>query len=359
MGLTKLVGTSPMEPARLLIDRIIYVASLATSPHDIDTSLDVVRAITSRIDTSQPLSPSDREQLLAAGKQIEDYLVTSEPLREFTPESLQLQIEQHMQGNVGAKSRKQLTLVIVVATVIAVGAGLLPLSSLGQHIQAGGATEFSLLTVGAAWLFWSALPAFKSELRRAFLLISTAVTLLGLSMLEQPILEIFNLRHYPVVSLLFGLPILVASTLFHVGDVTYVRLLGIRNWWTTIWPVLIGGFSLSVITWFMPHPPTSEPELIHNIVAVMWAWILIMPVVSSVILTPAIRKVPELYKLPIRLLRQSMVPIIAVITYQYILRIVVGPYMTGFVAYGLFSLVIFMGLALLRAGYGFNKVSRY
>ncbi len=348
-----------MEPARLVLDRIIYVASLATSPHDIDPSLNVIRAITARIDPSQPLSPTDQAQLLAAQQQIETYLVTAEPLREFTPESLQLQIEQHMRGGVGRKSRGQLIVVIAVATLAATGVGFLPLSNLPQRIQAIGATEFSLLTVGAAWLFLTALAAFKSELRHAFLLICIGVSLLGLSLLGQPIIEIFNLRHYPIVSVLYTLPILVASTVFHIGDVRYVRLLGIRGWWTTPWPVLLFGFLLSTVVWFLPHLPTSEPEFVHDFVAVLWSWTLIMPIASLVIFPRALHKLPELYKPPIRLLIQSMPAIIAVVASQLIIRIVVGPYLGGFLGYGTAGLVVVMGLSLLRAGYGFNKVSRY
>jgi hypothetical protein len=348
------------EPARVFIDRIIYIVSLVTSPQDVDPFLDTLRGITSRIDPSRPLNQADRKRLQALQEELETYLVTREPLRKFTPEALTLQIEQHMQGNVGHKSRTQLIATVTVATLCAMSAALLlPLSNVPQRIQVGGATEFSLLTVGAAWLFWTALPAFKSELRRAFVLICAGVSLLGLSMLEQPVFQIFNLQRFPVVSLIFPLPILVAATLFQAGDVAYTRLLGVKNWWASAQPVIFGAVILSVITWLLPHPPTGESELIHDSAAIIWAWILIMPIASAFLLPQAIRKVPELYKPPIRALFQSILAIIAVVVYQYVLRIVASPTRVGLIAYGFFGCVIVMGLALLRAGYGFNKVSRY
>ncbi|HSW77357.1 MAG TPA: hypothetical protein VLG36_00990 [Candidatus Chromulinivoraceae bacterium] len=349
-----------MEPANLLIDRIIYIASLVTNPAEVDTELDTLRSVTARIDdVSQPLKSQDRSALLRVQEQLEAYLVTREPLRQFTPDSLQLQIEQHMDGGFGRKSRTQLLIVIATATTLAIGASVLPLATIADRIMAGGATEFSLLTVGAAWLFWTALPAFKSDLRQAFLLICAGVTLLGISMLEQPILILLNLRHYPITGILFPLPILFGALLFHVGNLTYVHILGIHNRWTTITPLIVGMVIMSLFTLVIPYSATSESVAMHVIAATLWSWILVTPIASMLILPTAIARVPEIYKPSIRLLFQSMFPIAVVILYQYLVWLVGDPYSTGIITYGLFALVVIMGLSLLRAGYAFNKVSRY
>ncbi len=352
--------TGYMEPANLLIDRIIYIASLVTNPAEVDTELDTLRSVTARIDdVSQPLKSQDRSALLRVQEQLEAYLVTREPLRQFTPDSLQLQIEQHMDGGFGRKSRTQLLIVIATATTLAIGASVLPLATIADRIMAGGATEFSLLTVGAAWLFWTALPAFKSDLRQAFLLICAGVTLLGISMLEQPILILLNLRHYPITGILFPLPILFGALLFHVGNLTYVHILGIHNRWTTITPLIVGMVIMSLFTLVIPYSATSESVAMHVIAATLWSWILVTPIASMLILPTAIARVPEIYKPSIRLLFQSMFPIAVVILYQYLVWLVGDPYSTGIITYGLFALVVIMGLSLLRAGYAFNKVSRY
>jgi len=347
-------------PASSLIERITYTASLATNPKAIDSILDSFRDVTVRIDPAKPLSSSDHAKLVKVQHELEKYLVQKETLRSFTAESLRLQIEQHLQGNVGKKSQARLSIVIVLAIVLALVAALVPhLDNPEQRGLTGGATVFSLLTVGAAWLFLTALPAFQSSLRRAFVIICIAVALLGLCMLGQPIMEIYDLRRFPLTSVLYTLPILIAAILFHTGNIMYVRLIGVKSVWTTAKPLLIAFVLSAVLTCLMPHPHTGEPEFVHDLVATMWAWITLTPIASTMLLPKAIRKLPELYKPSIRLLLQSLFPILAVTSYQYVLRLFAAPTMQGPVAYVLFTLVTFMGLGLLRAGYEFNKVSQY
>jgi hypothetical protein len=348
------------EPAALL-DQVIYTASLVSHPEEIDAILDPLRILTANLTGGEKvLSEQDNDNLRTVQQELEEYLVTREQLRFFTPESLQLQVEQHMRGDSQRKSQKQVAGVVIIAPIVAITAALLPgLANVQQRGLVFGATTFSLVTVGAAWLFLTALSSFRSKLRRAFIVICSGVTVLGLSLLGQPIMEVFNLRHHPIVSLLYSTPILIAAILFHSGDTLYVRLLGIKNFWTTAWPIIIAGIPLTVLTLLAPHLTIQEPPLIYHTTALIWAWMLLTPIASAIILSMAIGKVPELYKPPIRHLFQSMFTIIAVVAYQYIIRVVDGPYMKGPVAYVLFGLVTLMGLALLRAGYTFNKVSRY
>jgi hypothetical protein len=341
------------------IEKVTYTASLVTRAEDIDKLLDPLRVITARSDPSKDLSSDDVETLKRIQVELESYLVTKEKIRSFTLDSLHLQITQHMEGKQDNTSLIQLWIVVITAIIFAGIAANLPLHTIQEQVQAGGATAFSVLTVGAASLFLTALPAFRSALRQRFMLICAGVTLLGLSLLGQPIMEIFHLRQYSLTSILYSVPILIAAILFHIGNARYVRLIGVKNFWTTATPIVVGGIFLSLVTWFMPHPPTSESEFIHDITAIIWAWMLLMPVTSAIILPMAIKKLPELYRPPIRLLFYSMFPIITVVSYQYIVRIIAGPYMEGPVAYVLFSLVIIMGIGLLRAGYSFHKVSRY
>lgn len=348
-----------MEPAAQSIKRISYIASLITNPSEVDTELDSLRSVTARIDdTSRPLASKDKIELLRVQKKLETYLVTQESLRQFTAESLRLQVEQHMSGAISPKSRTALFTVVTVATILAFSAVALPLPSVADHVMASGALEFSILTIGAAWLFWKALPAFTSKLRRAFLLICAGVTLLGISMLEQPIIILMNLRHYPIASIVFPLPILFGALFFHAGDLMYVRLLGIRNRWTSILPLIIGIVSMTCVTLLINYALGNESTL-RTVVAIIWSWILVTPVVSILVLPAAIKKVPELYKPPIRFLLQSLFPIVIVVLYQYVIWLIGDPFGAGLVMDGLFGLVVIMALGLLRAGYEFNKVSQY
>lgn len=342
-------------PNKTLIDKVTYTASLASNPAEIDKQLDTLRIITAKDNTAP--NDTDTAELQKLQGQLENYLVTRERLRFFTPESLRVQIDQYMQGYVNNKSRILLFLVFGAAVLLAAVAASLPLSGIPQRVQAGGATAFSVVTIGAAWLFLLALPAFRSNLRRAFVIICIGMILLGLSLLEQPIIEILELRE--VSSLLYPLPILLAATLFHIGNVMYVRLVGVTGILTKVWPIVLLCLLASAITFFLPHPPATEPELVYDTAAAIWACILIMPTVSAIILAKAAQKLPELYKIPIIRLFQSMIPIIVVCAYQYVVRVVAGSYMDGVVAYVLFACILIMALGLLRAGYTFNKIIRY
>lgn len=90
-------------------------------------------------------------------QRLEKYLLTQEKVRLFTPESLKLQIELHEAGNSFRKSRMQLLIIMVTAFVVALSLALfLPLDTPEQRGVVGGATAFSLVTMGAASLFLTA-----------------------------------------------------------------------------------------------------------------------------------------------------------------------------------------------------------
>jgi hypothetical protein len=340
-----------------LVEQIVYTASLATKPSEIDNILDSLRTITAK-DASP--TPEEKQTLLNIQIQLEDYLVNKERFRQFTQESLKLQIQQHVSGDTSQRSKKLATIIVVASFVVAFFVFLIPgLADIQQRVQASATTAFSLITIGSGIMFFNALPAFQSKLKPAFIFICGGCTLLGLSLLEQPFLEIFSLRQYPIVSIIYPLPILLGAILFYVGIKKYGQIIGVNNFWTTHWPVLMLGLIFALTSIFAPHLPSNEPELIHKLAAIIWAVMLPLPVAAAVILKYTQALLPELYKIPIKALFLSMFPIIIVISYQLILRIVAGPFMQGLVAYVLFSLVIIMGLLLLRAGYIFNKVSRY
>ncbi len=73
---------------RAYIDSITNVAQLVSQPTDIDPILDGLRHVTAGLQPDTPLSPDERMQLVDVYKQLETYLVTSDPLRTFTKEEL-------------------------------------------------------------------------------------------------------------------------------------------------------------------------------------------------------------------------------------------------------------------------------
>ena len=72
----------------LELDIVVYVASLASRPADIDVTLDTVRLITSRLRPGQALLPADKHALATVYQKLEKYLMHDDPLRTFSQEEL-------------------------------------------------------------------------------------------------------------------------------------------------------------------------------------------------------------------------------------------------------------------------------
>jgi len=92
--LTEMQNTPKQASERLLLDIVLYIASLASNPSDIDPILDEVRMVTSRLTPDQPLPADDLERLAQTYSKLEGYLAAHDPLRAFTPQDLQNKVSQ-------------------------------------------------------------------------------------------------------------------------------------------------------------------------------------------------------------------------------------------------------------------------
>lgn len=345
-----------------LVEKVIYTASLVTNPKEIDETLDTVRLITARIKggANRELSDKERAELTAVQKKLEEYLVTRETVRSFTPESLQVQIEQHLSGAGRKKSRIQLAIILGLTVVAAIFAGVVvPRPTIDLHVTVGIATFLASLGLGAAWLFVSALHSFKSELRRAYILMCIAMVILSIGVGTQPLIEAFDLRQFPIVTYSRTLILLIGGLVLQFGVLRYVKLVGVKSWWATVYPILVVYPILAIIAWLAPHPPLPESELLHDAVAITEAWLTILPVLAMIILPMAISILPDLYKRPVKALFYSMIPVILLQVTSITIRFVNGEDYDGPLTYLVLVLAISMMSGFLRAGYIFNKVSRY
>lgn len=76
------------------VDVVTYIASLASEPQAMDTLLDPLREITSRIQPGQALSATDQTTLAEVCKKLEKHLVEQDPLRNFDKATLDTKIAQ-------------------------------------------------------------------------------------------------------------------------------------------------------------------------------------------------------------------------------------------------------------------------
>ncbi|HEU5187825.1 MAG TPA: hypothetical protein VFT87_04970 [Candidatus Saccharimonadales bacterium] len=341
------------------IEKVLYTASLASDYTAIDELVDPVRGITSRLSDSAPLTDQDRKTIASVQGQLETYLVTKEKLRIFTPEALKVQIEQHLQGErLFNRSRWLLALVLFLTAAAAFGVTRLPAAPDTPFllVRLIGFTVVAALHVGAAWLFLSALASFKSELRKAFVVLCLGITLLGLALLEQPLIELLSSRDVPFVGVLISASLAVAAFVFYLGVYLYARSVGVQS---LRWPIFVVAAVLAVISFIVPHAPSNDPEIAYDIAATLQGWVAIFPMMSFFIMVPVVRKLSEVYKPPARALQHALFVIVLVTILVYIIRLTVGANFSGVPAVIALTLLILEGSFLVRAGYAFNKISRY
>jgi hypothetical protein len=80
---------SPASDDDQLVDRIIYLASLASAQEAIDSIIEPLREVTARRQPDTPLSGEDRQQLQDVEARLKKYLVSQDPLRSFDDQSLE------------------------------------------------------------------------------------------------------------------------------------------------------------------------------------------------------------------------------------------------------------------------------
>lgn len=345
-----------------LIDRVIYTASLVTNAQDIDSSLDTVRMITSRPNANGVLQEGDSQALLSAQHQIEDYLVHREKVRYFTPESLRIQIDQHMAGGASGRSSIQVGIVLALASVAAVLALIVPLAS-QERISVAIAGAAGMISLGAAWLFLSALRAFTSRLRRAFILICIGVGMMGIGFAQPALIEAYNLSETLYGSTLSSIPFLIMAVVMTWGIREYAQLVDVKSRLLSLKFIIALGIGIPLILGLLTltEPKDSGTPIAAAVAEVlMFGWLFVLVAMSIFVLPRIIKQVADLYKPSIRALRLAIFSTFAVVIIAGTADLNLGGVeLSNTYKLVTYLFVIIMAVLYLRAGYIFNKVSRY
>lgn len=367
MGLPSAAANTIKTDGTRLIDRIVYIASLATNRTEIDPYLDVLRSITARSKLEEiQLSEANKNALNGLESQLKNYLVSREKVRLFTAESLDLQIEQHINGHGTERSLNRLAAVFLGGALIAalLAALLVPLDSLDERLQLASAASVGVLGIGAASLFLNALSAFRSQLRQAFILICIGVGVLGLGFAYLAANEVFGLVPKSVSDILDTLPFMIMAVMMTWGIQTYARLMDVTSRLLSRKLTLILGvlapailFGLSLLGSNSESETTPVADAISTL---MLAWMLLFVVISIFVLPRIIKQAADLYRPPIRALRLAIFSTFLVIITSGLAELGIGNLgLTGTYRTFVYILVMVMGGLYLYAGYTFNRVSRY
>lgn len=347
------------NPAIPLIDRIIQLTRLCSDPKAIDPMLDSLRLITANWDRVSPLKSDDVARLQQLEKALTAYLITEDPLRKFTPGTLETHLK--TEPTSGERAKRGLITILVTSVLTASLGVLLPLVGLISW-QLGLTLTIPLfllvLHTGIAWLYISTLRTFNAGVRRAFVYICLGIALLSVAFSHYVAIELLGLNNWEFLQY-GGLTFLVAGSYFliYVGLRHLAKLLGIHNFWMSWRNLLAVSTAVVVAACFVPHGGQVQTEWFFDVaLSGMWLFTTCLAFGAGVAggilknVTPAYAR--SMHSLYIYLLIGCLGSLGGTVTLP-----VVGQLAGGF----LYTLIAIMGippqLYLLYTGYSFKKES--
>ncbi len=341
-----------------LIARIVQLAKLGSDPNAIDPLLDVLRTTTATREEGAPLQSQDRTRLQGIEKKLRAYLVTQDPLRRFTPESLEAYLQVDSQPVTVGINRDLIT-TLVAAVCMPLLALALPLFSafpLQKSLLLTIPLFLVVLHIDIAWLYISALTHFKPEFKRAFFFVCVGILLFSVAFSHYVLIELLELGQAELFRY-GGLTLLDASCYFfmYIGLRQYAQLLGIKSF-AVSWPkVTLIALGLSLVAIVIPHTGQRPFEPYFD-VSLIGIWLFSMFLaLNAVVSSQIVKSVTPAYARSLRWLRIYFIAAwIGSLGSAFGLPIV-GQLNGGFLYVLIAILGIIPQLLLLYTGYLFKK----
>lgn len=248
---------------KTMIDVVVYVASLVSKSSDIDPQLDKVRAITSKRSHDQ-LTQEDNTELHEVYDYVENYLVEKEALRSFTHESVRKKVQDFLHGNKRRSNiNQQLGIVWAIAICGSLASLIVPDAVVSAAVKPTFAITifFATIHTGAAWMFWKGLANFKDEIRKAYLPICFGVVLVGLSLLQIPIVvSLGQDRSIWFQYVVSGLTVPIAEAMLYVGISRFAQLSGVKSKLLSARLLIVLCVVAVLVVNFIPRPDSGVPD---------------------------------------------------------------------------------------------------
>lgn len=239
------------------VDSIIFLTSLISDPQAVDSKLDTLRAITSRLSPNEALSADDQHQIDALQNELKDYLIKHDPIRSFTTATLEQTIASHFSGGAHQSVRKEFILIFSSIVVIyLLGVALSPASlPLLTHFLLAAPVMVALLYGAIAWLFLSSRQNFKTQIRNVYNYFCGGIIFGALGSMQFPLIFAFpQIAALPPFSYVgFVFPYFLMCLAFYLGTNLYARQLNLsQRLWSIPW---VSGISLliAVVLFSLPH----------------------------------------------------------------------------------------------------------
>jgi len=245
-----------------LIDRIVYLASLA-STSDVDARMDTLRTITARMQPDVPLPEQDRLTLQGLESELKQYLITKDPLRDFTAESLEQRLRARVaMGKQAASSHfGLLTAFSLLAPSLVF---LMPSLSWAAKVLLYIPVFFVVISSVIVWVYITALRNFKPELRQVLLYQCAAAIAMAIALAVYIPLHLLRWSELPFFQY-GGLPWGggVCMLLLYLSLRRYAQLLGLRAWSMSFRVLFIAIASAVFVGAVVPHTEVAYEQYLR------------------------------------------------------------------------------------------------
>ncbi len=348
---------------RLLIDKVVYLASLASKPHDIDPILDPLRVITARDEGQLKVGDNDLVVLKGVQSQLEDYLIHREPLRQFNTETLKQSLFERFEGGKRLKHLRYIGVGVAIGSIGGSVAAFLFSSALkvppALVMTVATISLNAIMNSGTLWLFIQALKSFNPLLRKAYGFVAASIAITALTQIHLPFVWSIPNSLW-VRGELFTTLFTLTMALMYIAFVKVAKLLEIKTSLSSL-RVLLAALALSCLVIVLPHGSTtlSGPVFAISVVALVWTFVFMVLVL--LLGRKIIAQVNELYS---RALKALLIAIafLGLGSLMFLIgRLIwVDATLMPRALQGMSTLAFVLnGVMYLRAGYLFNRISRY
>jgi hypothetical protein len=350
-----------LESIRKQTDRIVYLSSLVSNPRGIDTYLDSLRSITAaeRSDKAEVLDHVTGT-LDHIEHEVTEYLLKAEPLRSFTPESLQQHVYERLEAPKLIRRLRWQTAGIVTLTIALVGFVVsLPFSTPSVRVDVGLVLGIAVCYLGGLFLFLSALKHFSPEARKAYRWLSLGFAIGSVSLLINAVLTLVYEAKTPWDRLwLLNIGVYAQYAALYVGCVKLANLQGIKSILTNGW--VVSSISLLAGALLLIPPVGRQVEAVSGLVLPLTGMALVLTVAADELMRKMWKAATPLYKAPNKALWLTfLVAALGWSVYvasQFLPQAIAKPMGELKVS----SLVFIVATVLLVwSAYRFNKLSRY
>lgn len=345
-----------MDEARKLLNEIDYLASLASQPSEVDIILDSVRRVTSHVGSE--LKPSDLSTLRNTKESLKHYLTTDEKVAIFTPESLEVRLQEHF----GTKSRisHHLLIIIIICICLPIATSFIPLS---PNIKSSLPPTVlnSALSLGGAYFFLISLSSFTKTVKKAYFKIGLGFVFAASSQIIVPGLILLLGPDNRGIAVIISCIILISIYFLYTGMRMYAKVTGTEGQLSenrTMALSVAGSTILSLALIFLIQPRS----LVGDLIIILQGWTIAAFIVLALLVRIISRAVAVLYGKAAKAFLHALVLATLVSSFFFIYYVLLLSHSSQsllpiFLAGQLVGTLACM--LNLRAGYAFYRSSKY